>query len=263
MASSTSYRSVILAPVDDTSIPKHLVEIINDAVRLTLDRLTIILVSDLFDLGNSSVSRTQTWSEVQTMLTFVYIQASKAAQALDKILLEIDVLLKGVEGTLPSDLADSVDVLYEVHATGEQCLDRIKLPCPMSRRYGTGACQTRTIKSHPTGYQHSNKSGFACPKIFGRFTRRSIIVSGYSSRGNFRPPSLRTQSVPQHGCMDRERKGHSRRYAYVHLPSQLPRAYLTFVRRRQASREQKAQGSTRGPRDAKIQSRVLPFAVPP
>jgi pantetheine-phosphate adenylyltransferase len=115
-------RSILIATLDDLSIPHHLAGVISSVTRSTIKHLTIIFVSKLFDQPSStsesqetSISHTQRWSEVQSLLTFVYVQATRVAQELDRVLMEVDVLLKGMDETLPDDFADGVDILYRVH----------------------------------------------------------------------------------------------------------------------------------------------------
>lgn len=47
------------------------------------------------DWDGPGISRTAYFEDVQQLLTFVYVQATKVAQDLDRVLLDIDVLLKG------------------------------------------------------------------------------------------------------------------------------------------------------------------------
>jgi len=115
-------RSILIATLDDLSIPHHLAGVIGSATQWTHKHLTIIFLSKLFDRPSStsesqesSISHTQRWNEVQSLLTFVYVQATRVAQQLDRVLMEVDVLLKGTDETLPDDLADGADILYRVH----------------------------------------------------------------------------------------------------------------------------------------------------
>jgi pantetheine-phosphate adenylyltransferase len=115
-------RSILLATLDSLSVPHHLADVIGTTTRWTHKRLIIIFMSKLFDKPSSAseseetfIYHTQSWSEVQRLLTFVYVQATKVAQQLDRVLMEVDVLLKGFNETLPDNLADGVDVLYRVN----------------------------------------------------------------------------------------------------------------------------------------------------
>jgi hypothetical protein len=111
-------HSILLATLDDFSIPHHLAGVIGSAAQWTHKRLVILFLSKLFDKPSSTseseleVSHTQTWNEVQSLLTFVYVQATRVAQRLDRVLMEVDVLLKGIDEPLPDNLADGVDILY-------------------------------------------------------------------------------------------------------------------------------------------------------
>ena len=118
-------KSILLATLNDLSIPHHLADVIASAAQWTHKRLIIIFVSELFDkkpspvsaLGSEepSISHVQKWNEIQSLLTFVYVQATSMAQRLNRVLLEVDVLLKGINEPLPDNLADGVDILYHVH----------------------------------------------------------------------------------------------------------------------------------------------------
>lgn len=108
-------NSILLATLDDLSVPHHLANVIGSVTGWTQKHLIIILVSNLFDKATAECSHTQRWNEVQCLLTFVYVQATKVAQQLDRVLMDVDVLLKGVHETLQHDLVDGVDVLYRVH----------------------------------------------------------------------------------------------------------------------------------------------------
>lgn len=112
-------HSILLATIDDLSVPHHLASAISSATEWTQKRITIVLVSKLFDNTSSShetsISHTQRWNEVQSILTFVYVQATKVAQFLDRVLMDVDVLLVGLEELLPRDIADGVDTLYRIH----------------------------------------------------------------------------------------------------------------------------------------------------
>lgn len=121
MSSSTntpqpSRHSVVLATLSDNSITKQLVDYVNAAARETVDRVTIVILSERF-ARSESASHKPSWSEVQDLLTSLYILASKEAQALDKVLLDIEVLLKAPQERQPNDLADA-DTLYDARTAG-------------------------------------------------------------------------------------------------------------------------------------------------
>lgn len=115
-SSQSADNSIVLAPIYDLSTPRHLAEIISRAARQTRKRLIVILVSDIFD--PHIVSHTETWDNVQSLLTFVYVQAMKEAQALDRILMDVDVLLKGTQEQLPHELINGVDIIYCAQSNG-------------------------------------------------------------------------------------------------------------------------------------------------
>lgn len=80
--------------------PNFLATSVSTAARTSTTGLRIVILSSFFDLPPDSdhsrgVSRTAHWDDVQRLLTFVYVQATKVAQDLGNILLDIDVLLRG------------------------------------------------------------------------------------------------------------------------------------------------------------------------
>lgn len=112
-----NHRAIIFATIHDLSIPHHLAAPITSAAQSSQDRLIIILVSPLFDDPNvgHDTKHIRCWKEVQSLLTFLYVQATNVAQQQDKVLMEVDVLLKGVHEALPHDIADGMDTLFRLH----------------------------------------------------------------------------------------------------------------------------------------------------
>ncbi|KAI0062321.1 Nucleotidylyl transferase [Artomyces pyxidatus] len=142
-------RAILLATIDNLSTPYFLAPVIAAAARSTRTRLVIVLFSRLFNSGgrelspvdsrrrdsvestgsNASgprVSHTASWDDLQRLLTYVYVQATKVAQDMDKILLDIDVLLKGYDEDLTPDVGDSMDIVLRIEG------DSIPVPLPQS-----------------------------------------------------------------------------------------------------------------------------------
>ncbi|KAL4254050.1 hypothetical protein ABKN59_002486 [Abortiporus biennis] len=101
--------------------PHHLSAPISIAASKTLKHLRIVLISPQFDsieIENDhivkGISHTGRWDEVQRLLTYVYVQATKVAQEMDKVLMEIDVLLYGSNETLPDFLGNDIQRIYRV-----------------------------------------------------------------------------------------------------------------------------------------------------
>jgi hypothetical protein len=129
------------ATVNDLSTPCFLSSAIAGATRCVRDRLVIVLFSRLFNTGrrprsplssqhekagrrrsfdshssNSSVgvSHTECWDDVQRLLTYVYVQATAVAQELDKVLLQVDVLLRGFNEDLCEDFGKEFEVVIRI-----------------------------------------------------------------------------------------------------------------------------------------------------
>ncbi|KZT09636.1 Nucleotidylyl transferase [Laetiporus sulphureus 93-53] len=122
-------RAALLATLHDLSQPPaFLAGAISTAARQTTANLRIILFSPSFneatptsdaprggiDLRSdrNEYSHAGHWHEVQRLLTFVYVQATKVAQDMGKVLMDIDVLLRGTEEQFPEELIRDVERTY-------------------------------------------------------------------------------------------------------------------------------------------------------
>lgn len=124
-------HAVLLATVRDIdSPPTYLASAIATAVSRTADRLCIVLCSPYFEDRSAiprspaeerldfdvskavTISHTEQWDEVQRVLTYVYVQATKVAQDMDKVLMDIDVLLKGTSIPLLEEVFVDAELVY-------------------------------------------------------------------------------------------------------------------------------------------------------
>lgn len=118
-------RSLFIASIPTLSDCQSLNTVISEAASLTKDHLLIILFSPEFDTHSSDgkpISRTANWTLVQRLLTLAYVSATKIAQDNDRMLMRIDVILKGENDTIPYNLGDSADVLLRLE-NGESFLN--------------------------------------------------------------------------------------------------------------------------------------------
>ena len=113
-------HALLLAPIKTIeTAPHHLATSIAIAAAKTREHLRIVLVSSLFDSPvaegqtvTKGISRTTKWDEVQRLLTYVYVQATKKAQEMDKVLMEIDALLQGENDTLPEYMSTEIQQIF-------------------------------------------------------------------------------------------------------------------------------------------------------
>ncbi|KAJ7273268.1 Nucleotidylyl transferase [Mycena rebaudengoi] len=106
--------AVLYATLLSLSVPHFLAPAIAHASKQTEHCLSIVLVADAFD-PDHSISHTGSWNDVQQLLTFVYVQATKVAQDMDRLLMSIDVLLKGPNEPLPESVTKEKDaIVYRV-----------------------------------------------------------------------------------------------------------------------------------------------------
>ena len=115
-AIETVENTLLISPLQTLeSSPHHLSHPISFAASKTLKNLRIVLVSHLFDSPSElsrGVSHTEQWDEVQRLLTYVYVQATKVAQELDRVLMDIDVLLHAQDEPIPEHIGASVHRIF-------------------------------------------------------------------------------------------------------------------------------------------------------
>lgn len=110
-------NTLLVSPLQTLdSSPHYLSDPISFAASKTLKTLRIVLVSPLFDPpyeGTSrGISHTGRWDEVQRLLTYVYVQATKVAQELDRVLMDIDVLLQAGRESVPESVGADAQRIF-------------------------------------------------------------------------------------------------------------------------------------------------------
>lgn len=122
-------RTALIARVYDLrQPPTYLSGPISAVARHTTENLRIILFSPLFDQDtrfsttehdtgaeHDPFSPAGHWDNVQRLLTYVYVQATKVAQELNRVLAEVDVLLKVPNDSFDWELTRDAERIY----TGE------------------------------------------------------------------------------------------------------------------------------------------------
>lgn len=103
------------------SVPHFLAGPIATAAAKTAKALQIVLVSPLFDASSTesqghhpTALGTTRFEDVQSVLTYVYVQATKVAQEMDKILMDVDVLLKGEDEVLEDCAIEGAQAIYRL-----------------------------------------------------------------------------------------------------------------------------------------------------
>lgn len=146
-------RSALIAELWDLhQPPTYLATAISTAARKTTDNLRIVLFSPLFDAqstparartadpsrpsrrDDNAFSYTGHFDEVQRLLTYVYVQATSVAQELGRVLVDIDVLLKGTQEPSPEELVRDAERVYCVAA---QAPESSLIPASLQGRTGT------------------------------------------------------------------------------------------------------------------------------
>ncbi|KAF8621518.1 hypothetical protein AX15_007747 [Amanita polypyramis BW_CC] len=132
-------NALLLASLSSLTTPQYLSSAITSAAAATRSRLVIVLFSRFFNrspgedatvdnqvdyLASHGISHTERWDDVQRLLTFIYVQASKTAHEMNKVLMDIDILLRGLDEVVLEDLADGIDVVFKPSG------DSIAVPLP-------------------------------------------------------------------------------------------------------------------------------------
>jgi len=115
-------NALLLATLDSLQTPHHLARAIVTAATAAQKRLCIVLFARFFNNDKDGISHTGAWDDVQRLLTYVYVQATKVAQDKDNILFNIDVLLKGLDDPIPDEIVQDVDVVYRVSGGSQDAL---------------------------------------------------------------------------------------------------------------------------------------------
>lgn len=111
------HKAVLLASLHDIDAPPHFLSSpIAAAAAKTSQQLRIVLYSHLFNTDNpqrpSAAVGTRRWDAVQSTLTYVYVQAMKVAQEMGRILMDVDVLLKGEHEPLSETITADAEVIF-------------------------------------------------------------------------------------------------------------------------------------------------------
>ena len=125
-------NALLLATLPNLATPHFLAPVISYATTHTRKRLVIVLFSRHFNVHhkhnelpknihtaltfaeNQALSHTQSWEAVQRILTFAYVQATKIAQEMNKVLMDVDILLKGLNEDLDEGLEKGLDICFRV-----------------------------------------------------------------------------------------------------------------------------------------------------
>ncbi|KAF5389938.1 hypothetical protein D9757_003656 [Collybiopsis confluens] len=113
-STETKSTVLLLASLPSLARPDFLAHTITIAAREAQQCLRIVLFSRLFDAG--AISHAGNFSTVQGLLTYVYVQAAQVAQDMAKMLLQIDVFLKGINETdaLPDEIGNGCRIVFRV-----------------------------------------------------------------------------------------------------------------------------------------------------
>lgn len=128
--SSQISTAILLATLPNLSTPHFLAPVIASATTQTRKRLIIVLFSRHFNVHyprkfkktqitltfpeNQALSHTKSWDAVQRILTFTYVQATKIAHEMNKVLMDIDVLVTGLNEDLDEHIGQGVDICFRV-----------------------------------------------------------------------------------------------------------------------------------------------------
>lgn len=115
-------KAILVARLESVdSVPHFLADPVATAAAKTAQCLRIVLISPLFDPDTArdedsserpTALGTARFDDVQRVLTYVYVQATKVAQEMNKILMDVDVLLQGQNEPLRESLVSDSQIIY-------------------------------------------------------------------------------------------------------------------------------------------------------
>ncbi|KAL1743449.1 hypothetical protein HDZ31DRAFT_83384 [Schizophyllum fasciatum] len=107
-------KALLLATIRSFEPPDYLSVAISTCARATKSHLTIVLYSRVFNVDpECTISHSAHWDDVQKLLTRAYVSATKTAQDMNKVLMDVDVLLKGINEGFPSNL-HGYDTIFRI-----------------------------------------------------------------------------------------------------------------------------------------------------
>ena len=234
LPNATTSHALLLATVNDLSTPCFLATAIAGAARCVRERLVIVLFSRLFNTGrrprsplagrpekesrsrrnsfgsaysdsSAGVSHTECWDDIQRLLTYAYVQATAVAQELDKVLLQVDVLLRGFDEDLSEDFGNDFEVVIRIEGGVSSFPGSTALQSLTLARLYTGP--SSPIRFVPTNGMVETWRSCCGQRNHSRFSDHSGVRSSDASRcsswGYLRSPARGTQNTAQHGGMDR------------------------------------------------------------
>lgn len=89
-------KSILAIKLSNFNDVRKYLSVVATAAHRTTERLLIILCSELLN-ASEEYSHTEYWEEVQALLASVYVETSHIAQEADRVLLDVDVLLRGLD----------------------------------------------------------------------------------------------------------------------------------------------------------------------
>jgi len=118
-------HAILFAHLPHLDVPHHLASPIASVVALARESLVIVLLSQLFRSPQTTnadpsleqqlyLNRVDQWDDVQRLLTYVYVKATKAAQDMGKVLLDISVVLKDTSEGFSGDFWHAMDMCFRI-----------------------------------------------------------------------------------------------------------------------------------------------------
>ena len=95
-------RSILVVHLASLRDVHRFTEAIKTATEQTSERLLIILICDALN-EDRHLNNVAAWDDVQGLLTFVYVEATRVAQDADRILMDVNVLLRGLDKDITID----------------------------------------------------------------------------------------------------------------------------------------------------------------
>ena len=111
-AKSFSHAILLLSPANLHDVHRFLPAIAS-ATERTTERLLIVIFSELFN-RDSKLSHSGCWNDLQSILASVYVESTYVSHREDRILMDVDVLLRGFDSEVELDRKDGWEGIFRL-----------------------------------------------------------------------------------------------------------------------------------------------------
>ncbi|KAL5533106.1 hypothetical protein ACEPAF_4882 [Sanghuangporus sanghuang] len=112
MSATFSHAILLLKPANLHDVHRFLPAVAS-ATERTTERLLIVIFSELFN-KDSKLSYTGCWNDLQSILASVYVESTYVSHREDRVLMDVDVLLRGFDSEVLLDRNDRWEGIFRL-----------------------------------------------------------------------------------------------------------------------------------------------------